>query len=56
MIAGTLWLIIVNTAIFFLGVIIWKKTWVSRFGVRIPGYSDTFESFSSIYPVLKNAL
>jgi Late exocytosis, associated with Golgi transport/Calcium-dependent channel, 7TM region, putative phosphate len=56
MIAGTLWLILVNTGLFLIGVLVWRKIWVSRFGVKIPGYADRFYSVSSVLPILKKLL
>lgn len=56
MIAGTLWLIVVNTAIFLLGVYVWKRTWVKRFGIKIPDYPDTMFSLTSIFQVMKNVI
>lgn len=56
MIAGTLWLILVNTGLFLLGLLVWKKMWVSRFGVQIPGYGDSFKSVSSIFSIMKGII
>lgn len=53
MIAGTLWLIMVNTAIFLFGVLIYKKIWISRFGVKLAGYPDSFHSLSTLFPSLR---
>ena len=56
MIAGTLWLIVVNTAIFLLGVLFYRKVWISRFGIQIPRYPDRFFSISSLLPTIKTVI
>ena len=56
MITGTLWLILVNTAIFLIGLLIWRKIWVVRFGVKIPGYGDSFKSLSPIFSIMKGII
>lgn len=40
---------IFNTWLFWLGVLFWQKTWVSRFGVSYPGVSDKFYTLKDLF-------
>ena len=56
MIAGTLWLIGINTAIFSAGVFFWKKVWVQRFGISVPESPEQLYTVKEVFQILANKL